>query len=641
MFIISTQLKVLTKCAESLELVTLIKHNVEINPIVKRMTDVLEERIKSIHEICSIEKYNIYFIGEVGVGKSTAISNLLGLIDNSKLSIGNNLNDIPILKTAEGRTTLCETEIHFDQSDDATTQIEIIALENEKFEKIVSEFCLNNLKLEELKDKKDGNSPVEVQRVIENMSNFPTDNLQNQIEFIKEQLNTDNITTDELLSGAKKAILKSINYEDRNTLIFQFDKNNQTNVKHWIKDTFSKINDGEIPDAPYPTKLIIRIAKNQWDLNIPSVIKIVKDTRGMDGLAAREDLTDAIKDFQNICVICDRVSNYGNIVSNTFFKNHFDSKDKDLKHRSIVLGLEQGAQLSKVNKARGRENGKERKKEESLPSWNEISLDENNMLFYNAFFGIKYDSDEYEILKIDEEQYKAEHQSIWDEISLKINKMYASYDSELKSIHKQLEVFSQNQIEIQHLEKIMLFKDYVNNCINNLEENYSAFFDKLNIEIREYTHPGHLRGSVNNNGKYINYNLYSQAKNISYEDFDRTTKELIVRLEERCTYLFNNDDEMEKTLKETILELISATYKKSRNNNALDYEKILEEKIYTDPVWNELTTYWGNKISGYKYRDRIADTLFNTIRNKNYIEEILQKRNTAKFFIEIQTTLNL
>ncbi|MBE1557128.1 hypothetical protein [Sporosarcina limicola] len=139
----------------------------------------------------------------------------------------------------------------------------------------------------------------------------------------------------------------------------------------------------------------------------------------------------------------------------------------------------------------------------------------------------------------------------------------------------------------------------------------------------------------------MNYNLYSQAKNISYEDFDRSTKELIIRLEEQCKNLFNIDSEMENTIKDSILALIDAAYEKYRDDNASDYEKILEEKIYKDPVWYELTTYWGNKVSGIKYRDRIADTLFQTIKNKNYIEEILQRRNTAKFFIEIQSTLNL
>lgn len=404
---------------------------------------------------------------------------------------------------------------------------------------------------------------------------------------------------------------------------------------------FSKINDGELSDVPYPIKLIIKIAKNQWNLNIPPTIKIIKDTRGMDGLAARDDLIAAIKDTQNICIICDRISSYGNIVSNTFFKNHFNSKNKDLKYRNFVLGLEQGAQLRKVNKATGRENGMDRKKDESLPSWNEISLDENNMLFYNAFFGIKYDSDEYEILKINESEYKLEQQNLWDEISNKFNYMYSAYDLELKSIYKQLGVFSVNQLEEEHLEKLILFKDYINQCISNLKEGYSEFFDILNIEIRDQTHPGHLRGSVNNNGKYINYNLYSQARNISYGDFDKITKELIIRLEEQCNYLFNNDTEMEETLKDTLLTLIDTTYEKYRNSNALDYASILEEKIYNDPVWNELSSYWGNKISGYKYRDRIADTLFHTIRNKNYLEEVLQKRNTAKFFMEIQSTLNL
>lgn len=90
--------EVLEKCNENLLKANEILNNENIDAIIKIMTNPLINRISTIKEICSVEKYNLCFIGSVGVGKSTAITNLLGLIDQEQLLEGHKLMDIPLLK---------------------------------------------------------------------------------------------------------------------------------------------------------------------------------------------------------------------------------------------------------------------------------------------------------------------------------------------------------------------------------------------------------------------------------------------------------------------------------------------------------------------------------------------------------------
>ena len=73
--------------------------------------------------------HKIAFIGKVGVGKTTAISKLLNLMD------GNN----ELLQTGGGRTTICEVEIR--ESDKISIEIEPYS--NEEIRKYLEEFSFH------------------------------------------------------------------------------------------------------------------------------------------------------------------------------------------------------------------------------------------------------------------------------------------------------------------------------------------------------------------------------------------------------------------------------------------------------------------------------------------------------------------
>ena len=68
---------------------------------------------------------------------------------------------------------------------------------------------------------------------------------------------------------------------------------------------------------------------------------------------------------------------------------------------------------------------------------------------------------------------------------------------------------------------------------------------------------------------------------------------------------------------------------------------ILKNNILEDGIWDEMSSYWGNKITGYKYRDRIADSLFDLIRDKKILDKIIEQKNTYCFFRELNDFLDL
>ena len=119
--------------------------NHDIDLITNRIELILEKTPKSystykqlkvhreflIESIDYLKNFNhtVAFIGKVGVGKTTAISKLLNLIDS---------NGQELLQTGGGRTTICEVEI----CDNDNISIRVEPYSNNEVKKYLEEFSL-------------------------------------------------------------------------------------------------------------------------------------------------------------------------------------------------------------------------------------------------------------------------------------------------------------------------------------------------------------------------------------------------------------------------------------------------------------------------------------------------------------------
>lgn len=624
--------EIIQRCNENIKRVNQIQKKEEIHPLIKKMTEALYQRINTIMEICSVEKYNLCLMGEVGVGKSTAIVNLFGLTDEEHFQEGKNLSDIPLFKTATGRTTLCRTEVCFTETDDI--KIEIEAKSKEEVKAIVRDFCLKTVKDGE--GKKSGKTSeeidcsIEVQRAIRNMSGCPEE-LEELDEYINQTLGNQEISEENRIDFLQKSILKQINYDERTKM--EILCTDSKNWEKWLKTNFLELNQGKKKDMPYPNKITVILNKKDTELKIPDYIHKIVDTRGIDGEGVRRDLTDMCGDKENICILCDKIATYGNIVSQTFFKNIFNSTNQDLKYRNFVMGLERGTELCEVNEAEGREQGKDKKKEEALGIWKSenLFLDEKNMMFYNALFGIEYTSKR-KIIEIDAQEYRYEIDRILSFIERKIGDMYEEYRDELKEIREKLEIFDKNKIEEFHKTKLMEVRSTVESSLKSAENHFDLLFRNLFDDICKKINAGCIRASVSRNGVYENYNLYDEVKNISYKEFDETVKSRYYHITERIKELFEENDGIESALQTALEYKVDELYEGRRENNATDYEKTVRRHLLKDTIWKVMEDYWGNTTKDCTYREKVAKTLLARIEEINFIDEIIKVNNAKGFF---------
>ena len=103
----------------------------------------IRERLLRIQDLIKIEKYNLAFIGKIGVGKTTAICHLFNLILNQKKIIkeddeNREIQSVKeILSTASGRTTICEVVIRANNQ----ISLEIDPYSEEEVQESIKVFC--------------------------------------------------------------------------------------------------------------------------------------------------------------------------------------------------------------------------------------------------------------------------------------------------------------------------------------------------------------------------------------------------------------------------------------------------------------------------------------------------------------------
>lgn len=245
---------------------------------------------KTVHQIA--------FIGEVGVGKSTAISFLYGLLDPSSSTA--DLRERVVLETGGGHTTLCEVNIRRGPG----FGIVIQAQSDEEMRNIVSDFCAATwLRRVAGEGQKNDNVSEEVQRALRNMSGLT----------VKRERDPAGKTSSRD-QAAELAAQCTSEEEFRARVIERMRLERRTRREIWIDDASAKtamqqlrklfrdINNGRISDVPMPASIDLLIpgfGSEVQGLTISAV-----DTKGLDEIAVRADLDARLKDSRTHVVLC-------------------------------------------------------------------------------------------------------------------------------------------------------------------------------------------------------------------------------------------------------------------------------------------------------------------------------------------------
>lgn len=252
-----------------------------------------EEALDSSREYLSEDNHSIAFIGSVGVGKTTAICHLFGLVDSE---------GEPLLSTSSGRTTLCEVEIR--QASEVRILIDPLS------KAAVHGHLLDFVALMEQRQggvtvaESDSSSiSSEFERCIRNMLGLTVKRSKTADGKIQK---TDAALEHLHQLGRIDAFLddavERLRLDDRTAT--ELSPPEGIDPDEWIKETFASINHGRHPDAPLPRRIVIE--RPVQTLAIEGLEVAIVDTKGLDQTFERQDIDSWLSDPRTISVVCSR-----------------------------------------------------------------------------------------------------------------------------------------------------------------------------------------------------------------------------------------------------------------------------------------------------------------------------------------------
>jgi transcriptional regulator with XRE-family HTH domain len=245
--------------------------------------------------------HNLAFIGDMGVGKSTAISFIFDLLIPAALA--DKLTNRPILETGGGGTTICE--VHIKRGPEFG--ISIVPMTDTELRELVADFCtakwlgLNG-------DKRDNGETLsvsrEADRAIRNMAG-----LNRRRETLGGKVTWHDPVTDLARSCGteeefRTRILGLVAIDARTSREIWYDSATRKNPMEWVTETFKAVNNGRLKDVSLPRSIDLIIP--DFGRSFGEFTISVIDTKGVDDVAVREDLDARLKDPRTTIVFCSR-----------------------------------------------------------------------------------------------------------------------------------------------------------------------------------------------------------------------------------------------------------------------------------------------------------------------------------------------
>ncbi len=609
--------------------------------IALKTLETINNRLEKIKTISLITKYDILFIGQVGVGKTTAICHLFNFVyehkQKKKIKKGDKVeyktitSIKEILSTGSGKTTICEVII----KPAVETYIEISPYSEEDMIELIKDFCLDIWQQVYPDGKSEDSlklSSTELIRAIRNIvhlkeihskGNYIDEAAQLAKDFSSSQLNN---FIKEVIKRAKLHLRKQTKFDCREE--FNSAKINDVKAeKEWIKDKFYQINLGKINTCLIPQKIIIYVSPNIIDFEQYPKLNSIIDTKGIDEVKIRKDLESYIRDNdQTICIFTESFKSAPSNVSE-LIKRYLTSESKDIDTKFALIILPQKGEPEKLFSSDGQvEDGDEgiavRKSQiEDSFRQQKIQFIPDNIFFYDAKQFYLNDG------RVDPDYDKSDIES---EKQILINKIYSLIERRENKLHAEVSQLEQLFLQIQN-GNILEPEDkkLLNNLKKNIQELEIIEYHKYELTseyilfLRSY-HVTVFRAINNRHGKYDvrDIDIYFECKNVAEDLVRKNLQELKNQILGAIN--LTKKDASDKSGLASILEFIKkevdACYEEivislgSQISDKLENE-ILKPQDESNIFWSEVKGRWGQ---GLGYRDDVLCMYDNEMKDIDY-----------------------
>lgn len=357
--------------------------------VVPHAHPAFQQRLKEyVEEICHRaelllrREHRIAFIGNIGIGKSTAICRATALEVPGRQG-----RPVPVLEAGAGGVTLCEVHLGTGPG----YGVIVVPRTHDDIRADVTDFVDQLLQANHTStESTDGETvqavPREIERAIRNMAG-----LQRKRSKDAEGKRTDPAKTLAAETSSKRdlvvEVLTRMGLHRRDRREEWFQPSLASNPLEWMKATFEQINNGRHPEFSLPARI---------DLIVPNLVQIedleisMIDTRGIDQLTARADLESHLEDPHTVAILCSGFNEAPGPSVQHLLKRAREIDNRQIESNCGVLVLPRPDEAAAVKDESGllvesNEEGYELKREQVSAALNAYRLSDLPIDFFNAF----------------------------------------------------------------------------------------------------------------------------------------------------------------------------------------------------------------------------------------------------------------
>ena len=308
------------------------------NPDIKhafatRLAEYTSE-IKGVAIPIQTTEHSIAFMGNIGVGKTTAMCRITGL----EVSTDGKTALEPVLDVGAGGTTVCEVAL----VQGANYAISIEPRSENEIHREVREFARYHIEAlethqEESEEADSHGTSKEIERAIRNMSGLTTS--RPRVDGRRVRVDSARDLAEELsdLGLLETAILEKMNLQGRTTREVSYSQGIGKDPLVWLKDTFAQVNNGRHPEFSLPSRIEIKVP--QSILAEESLSVRIVDTKGIDDTAEREDLESHFREPNTVVILCSGFNEAPSPSVQQLLKRGVEGQFPDLGNKVAVLPL--------------------------------------------------------------------------------------------------------------------------------------------------------------------------------------------------------------------------------------------------------------------------------------------------------------
>ncbi|MFN6383231.1 MAG: helix-turn-helix domain-containing protein [Pseudanabaena sp.] len=604
----------------SLQLLNLFREDKEHPQVLLSEAEMHEAAIRQAVEYLESTKHTVAYIGDIGVGKTSAICKQTELV----LTKHSDKPSEPVFEVAGGGTTVCEVRI----LKGLEYAIHVEPLLDTEVYKLANDFCTG------FKDAVNISEPrgvsKEIARALRNLSGLTgkkekmSDGKIKKIDPVEELAKSCG-SLEELCSEFNTYLSLS----SRTCRKISYDISSGISALEWLQENFKKINNGRHPDFSIPRRIDVTIPYKPLK-NIANYEVEVVDTKGIDGTSLRQDLTSFLGDGRTIALLCTPFNQAPNTSVQALIEYMLktnQSKQVNEKLCLLVLPRPDEALAMKDDtgeNAESDEDGYTMKREQVEKALQNIGVREEMPIY---FFNSRSD----------------DPNALSEYIGKQIKNLRSGKEEQIKNVKKAIDYLISNtkEVHFQNAKKEVSkrLKDFMSDNSNLLD--YDEKIHRSFLSAIRHSHARTVWASMRRDGDWANLDIYLMLGIGSRESASKCAK----RFNAEISPLFKDileDNELEPAHQfvEQLRENIESDWlQKFVISSQQIGSQIFRPALENNSIWLKCSDLYGQGVS---FREEVHDKFagwFNDY-NQHHLYDLLKTRIAESWQSEVLDQLN-